>query len=61
MDQWNEVLHCPKCRNEGQASFTQAHDMMIPTVQSVPDAFDAVLTENGPIFYCAACRILVDP
>lgn len=60
-DQWNEMLRCPQCRNTGMANLSQFEDADMPTVDSVPDGFKAVQTENGPDFHCGTCNVPVAP
>jgi hypothetical protein len=61
IDQWNEVLRCPKCHAAGTARLSQAHEAEIPTVNDIPDGFKTVHTEYGPDFRCAACNVQVLP
>jgi hypothetical protein len=42
IDQWNEVLRCPQCRNTGIAQLVSVQRKNMPTVDSVPDGFKAV-------------------
>ena len=59
-DEWNEKLRCPQCRKTGMANLSQeGHDTLI--VQSVPDGFKVVHTQNGPDFYCTDCNVAVEP
>jgi hypothetical protein len=61
VDQWNEQLHCPQCRNTGMASLSQPKDAEIPTVEAVPDGFKVVQTEYGPDFHCGVCNVRAAP
>jgi hypothetical protein len=61
IDQWNEQLECPQCRNSGIARLSQPEYAEMPTVEGVPDGFKAIHTEFGPNFHCGACDIEVVP
>jgi hypothetical protein len=61
IEKWNETLRCPQCSNTGTASLSQSTDDEMPTVQDVPDGFEALHTEFGPNFQCKPCGVLVDP
>jgi hypothetical protein len=61
IDEWNEKLQCPVCRETGIASLSQGEHDEAPTVLTVPDGFKFEQTEYGPDFRCAACNVRVDP
>jgi hypothetical protein len=61
IDQWNEELRCPQCRQKGTAILSQRDDNDMPTVDRVADGFKAVQTEYGPHFECGTRNVLVDP
>jgi hypothetical protein len=61
IDQWNEELHCPQCRQTGLASLSQPIDAEMPIVDRIPDGFKAVQTEYGPDFHCGPCNVRVVP
>jgi len=60
-DEWNERLRCPLCLKTGTATLCQAGDDDLPTIQSVPDGFRLVKTNDGPDFRCADCDVSVEP
>jgi hypothetical protein len=60
-DQWDEHIHCPRCRNAGMASLSQFKDARMPTVDLVTAGFKAVQTQYGPDLYCGVCNIPVAP
>jgi hypothetical protein len=43
------------------ASLSQFKDANMPTVDSVPDGFNAVKTEYGPDFHCGTCNVPAVP
>jgi hypothetical protein len=59
INEWNEELYCPKCRNTGMASLSQPHDAEMPIVNIIQDGFKVVRTEFGPDFRCGACDVPV--
>ena len=60
-DEWNERLRCPLCLKTGTVSLCQAEDDDLPTIQSVPDGFKVIKTEDGLDFQCVACEVMVEP
>lgn len=57
IDQWNEVLRCPQCRNSGTASLSLSQHAETPTVEAVHGGFKVVQTEYGPNFRCGDCDV----
>jgi hypothetical protein len=57
-DKWDELLHCPQCRNTGKASL-HFKGADTPTVDTVTDGFKVVQTEYGPDFHCVDCNVPV--
>jgi hypothetical protein len=55
-DQWTEKLRCSTCGKTGTASLSQ-EGRALPIVNSVSEAFTAVLSEFGPIFHCRVCGV----
>ncbi len=60
-DEWNEKLRCPECSKTGMASLSHREGDATPSVQAIPDGFKVVDTQYGPVFYCGACDIELDP
>ena len=61
-DHWVENLRCHRCQASGIAVLSTKDKLSwIVRVESVPEGFKVVRSENGSNFYCSACNRPVEP
>jgi hypothetical protein len=60
LDRWVENLRCPICRKTGTARLSQADGWSVH-MESVPEGFKVVGSDNASNFYCASCNRPVEP
>jgi hypothetical protein len=55
-DHWVEFLSCRGCQTTGVALLSTEDKLSwIVKVESVPEGFRVIRSENGIIFYCSTC------
>jgi hypothetical protein len=61
-DHWVEYLSCRRCQTSGvDVLSTEDKLSWIIQVESVPEGFRVIRSENGSNFYCSACDRQVEP
>jgi hypothetical protein len=61
-EHWIENLMCRRCSKDGIAVLsTENRSSWIVQVESVPEGFRVVQSDNGSNFYCSSCDRPVEP
>jgi hypothetical protein len=61
-EHWIENLMCRRCSKDGIAVLSTEDKLSwIVQVESVPEGFRVVQSENGSNFYCSSCDRPVEP
>jgi hypothetical protein len=59
-DHWVEYLSCRRCQTSGELS-TEDKLSWIVKVETVPEGFRVIQSDNGSNFYCSSCGRAVEP
>ena len=60
LDRWVENLRCPVCRKTGAARLSQTDGWNVH-VDTLPEGFYFIQSEDGSNFYCSSCDRPVEP
>jgi hypothetical protein len=61
-DHWIEHLSCRRCQTSGVAVLSTEDKLSwIVKVETVPEGFRVIRSDNGSNFYCSTCGRPVEP